>query len=137
MHCKTIEKQMSFPHEQIVKEIEEHTPEFNIFEHGWSLRRFVTRIVLWGLLGTVLGGATEKLFVFLQGGDVQNQSKWNCAAFGVLYLLTLSFVFFAVLRGISRRFDDWLFDTIAGFFFSLSFFAAQNILSNNVQCVFR
>lgn len=124
-------------HEQFVKEIIEHTPEYNKYEHEWSPSRFVVRVVLWGILGSILGGATQKLFQFLQGDDIQTQPKWKCSGYGVLYLIVLGAIFYIVLRIVSRQFDDWMLSTISGFIFALSYFAAQTTLNQNIQCLFR
>lgn len=123
-------------HEEIVKEILEHTPEYNKYEHEWSLTRFASRVVLWGIVGSVVGGITQKLFQFLQGDDIQGQSKWKCAGYGVLYLIALAITFYVTLRLVSRQFDDWMMSTISGFIFALSYFAAQTTLSKNIQCLF-
>ena len=124
-------------HEQIVKEIQEHTPEYNKYEHEWHPFTFSSRVVLWGVLGAVLGGATQKLFDVLQGDNIQTQSKLKCSGYGVLYLIVLAVIFYVVLRVVSRQFDDWMLGTISGFIFALSYFAAQTTLSQNIQCLFR
>ena len=124
-------------HQQLVKEIVEHTPEYNKYEHEWKFSTFFFRILLWGLFGAVLGGATQRMLLEIQGEDVAAQSRWRCAGFATATLALVGVIFYILLRIVSRTFDDWLLGTISGFAFSLPYFNALAILGENVNCVFK
>jgi hypothetical protein len=124
-------------HSDLVKEIVEHTPEVNLYEHKSKFSVFVGRILLWGLIGAVIGGVLERLILILQGKNRESQPRLKCLGFSVVSLLIIATTFYVTLRIVSRTFDDWLMGTISGFTFALTFFDSFESLGDNVKCVFR
>lgn len=124
-------------HDQLIKQIQEHTPEYNLYEHEWSFRTFLFKVLLYGLLGAIAGGLTERVLLELQGEDRTTQPRLKCAGFATLTLVIIAVLFYIVLRVASRYFDDWLLSTISGFMFALTYFDALQALGDNINCVFR
>ena len=106
-------------------------------EHEWDFTKFFFRVLAWGLLGSVLGGITERVLSQIQGPNIQQQPRLKCAGFATLNVVIIAIIFYIMLRLKSKHFTDWMLNTISGFVFALTYFDSLFVLGNNINCVFR
>ena len=106
--------------------------EVNAQEHKLGPLSFVVRMLLFSVIGFVLGAVGEIVTRWLQGD--RDDNKWKCTGFA-LFQVSLVVILLYVLVSWRRYFDDWLLSTFAGVFFSLMLFNTQERLNDNVKCI--
>jgi hypothetical protein len=120
-------------HKDLVNAIETKL-HINLYEHRYSIAKFVGSFIVFAALGTVAGGLLDRLIVRVQSNQTE---KVSCAKFLGLNLLIDGLAFYAILalkkNGIP--FDDWLMGTFDGFIFALCLFNTQEKLTANMQCL--
>lgn len=120
-------------HAQLVEAIEAKL-HINLYEHRYSLVRFVGTFVIFAALGTVSGGLLDKLMNRIQGTTTD---KGSCAKFLFVNVVINGFSLYLLLtlKRTGLQFDDWLMGTFNGFIFALTLFNAQEKLTKNMQCL--
>jgi hypothetical protein len=105
----------------------------NIAEHKAKLPQFLLVIIWYGLLGAMVGGANEWLLRKIQG---QRNTRLEALAFIVLQLVFVGVELFIVFQYTQKHtlvFDDWLWNTFAGFIFGVTFFSGQDNITRNIK----
>jgi len=118
-------------HETLFKKFQEWG-ETNAKEHTMNIGMFLAHMIMYSLFGVVLGAIGEITTRWLQGRVTSN--KWKCAGFVAVQLSTVSVIIFCLIA-FQRYFDDWMWSTYAGTFFSLMLFNTQQRLGDNLQCI--
>ena len=106
--------------------------EVNAKEHSLNAITFVGRMLIYSIIGFVLGAIGEISTRWLQGDTLDK--KWKCGGFALFQVALVAILLF-ILVSWRRYFDDWLLSTFAGVFFSLMLFNSQERLSDNIKCV--
>jgi hypothetical protein len=108
----------------------------NLKEHKDSLPFFLARIIFFGMLGSVVGGANEWLMQKLQGA---RNTKLYSAVFIVTQLALIGLEFYVIFRYTQKNtvvFDDWLWNTFAGFIYGVTLFSGQDGITANIKNIF-
>ena len=104
------------------------------YERKQTFLKFMTVVLLWAIIGCILGALLDKLIDYFQRDKT---APWQCFGFLVLELFITCIVFYVMLQYIVVRpvsFDEWMMNTFAGFLFSLTYFTSQVTLSKNADC---
>jgi len=118
----------------IVKKVESEM-HINKFEHT-AFGNFFKSIFIATFLGLLIGALVDKAVKW--GQDQFTDGRFTCAAFTVAHLSVIIVLLYTFNRAPFIRktlyFDDWLWNTFAGFMFAILFMAAQFQLTSNIRC---
>jgi hypothetical protein len=111
----------------------------NTYEHVNQFR-FVTTVFIYAMVGILVGSIVNAGLQKLQGNS-NRRSRIKCILFGTLNIIVIIFMFwFLNVRSFIRKglyFDDWIWNTMAGFLCITLFFETQTQLAANMACATR
>ena len=110
----------------------------NKYEHVNELRYIVT-VFIYSLVGILVGSIVNASIKKIQGSNTRKRS--SCIFFGTLNILVIIVMFWLLnVRAFIRKglyFDDWIWNTMAGFLCITLFFESQTQLAANMACATR
>jgi hypothetical protein len=111
-----------------------NSEELNQSEHKMSLLQFIGSMILVSALGFALGVLVDKSVVLLQSNifNVDLADPILCSLFLIVHVIFSATIFWIGIK-VARHWDDWLWGTFAGSFFSLFFFSCQIRLNQNIN----
>lgn len=97
---------------------------------GLNLRWFLLLVGLSALIGVIFGTLLDTVVDVIQKENTNN--RWVCFGYVVVQILFTVLAFWVLTR-IDHDFSNWLFNSYAGYIFSLLYFMAQPNLQSNMR----
>jgi sulfite exporter TauE/SafE len=111
----------------------------NKYEH-LNVFRYLVSVFIYALVGIIVGSVLNSGLQELQGNRNRN-NRLRCVMFGSINIIIIILLFWLLnIRTFIRKglyFDDWIWNTMAGFLCITLFFETQTLLASNMACAVR
>jgi hypothetical protein len=98
----------------------------NTSEHTANIFQFCWLVIFYGLLGSVVGGFNEKIIESINYSTTYKRLNVLLSLVTQLLLNAIElYILFNFTQSNSVVFDDWLWNTFAGFIFGVTLFNSQ------------
>ena len=102
----------------------------NTSEHSANIFKFIFIILFYGMLGIVVGGFNEKIVETIDYSTSYKRLNIVLSIFTQLLINGVElYIVFQFTKSDTIVFDDWLWNTFAGFIFGVTLFSSQTTLS--------